>query len=225
MAWRVLWVRHPEHDPGKQKPCWGKLGAELVWGTSWLRPPWKNASGLKLPNNRSHSPTDLTQTNRNQLVVLVVTELDIDLFGKARSRNRDVVPAHALGDPLGVLGHDVATPGVRTSAKPVGMQQPCPPEVGPDQEGGALANLQGEVCIPARVARWSPTEPVPSTVRVVAAIDHERDGRLRTGCEGGPCRLDTAQINPGTARELLGAELSVNSHPGEGRSRPEPERL
>ena len=29
MAWRVLWVRHPEHDPGKQKPCWGKLGPNL----------------------------------------------------------------------------------------------------------------------------------------------------------------------------------------------------
>ena len=28
-AWRVLWVRHPEHDPGKQKPCWGKLGPNL----------------------------------------------------------------------------------------------------------------------------------------------------------------------------------------------------
>ena len=63
---------HPEPDLGKHKPCWRKLGPNLCWGLTWLRPPWKHVSGLKLPKNRSHSPTDLTQKNLNQRFVLVL---------------------------------------------------------------------------------------------------------------------------------------------------------
>ncbi len=106
----------PEHDLGKHKTCWGEAGAELVWGLPWLRPPWKNVSGLKLSSNRSHSLTDLTQKNLNQPLVLALAQIQIDLLGKARSRNFDVVPVRARSHPLTIDLEALGNPVVKASA-------------------------------------------------------------------------------------------------------------
>ena len=97
------------------------------------------------------------------------------------------------------------------------MQQPSPPGNRPDQEGGALANLQGEGCIPRGLARCRHTEPIATQALVAAAVDDERDVRLGTGGQSRLRGFDAAHKNAGPGVELLGYELSEIAHPGEGR--------
>ena len=116
MAWRLQWVTMREPDLGKHKPCWRKLGPNLCWGLTWLRPPWKHVSGLKLLKNRSPSPTDLTQKNPNQRFVLPLAQIHIKLLRQARSRNLDEILVGARSHPFVVDVQGLTSPDVRASA-------------------------------------------------------------------------------------------------------------
>ena len=150
----------------------------------------ENVSGLKLPSNRSHSLTAITQKNLHQLLVLLLRQLQIGPPGKVRSLNFDEVPAGARSHPLGTDVKLFGTPGVGASALPVGMQQPKPLGDWPRPRGrGSIESARGGLHPREGWNDALTTKPVAAELLVVATVHHEGDRTVGPGAEGRRCGL------------------------------------